>query len=97
MKTPHQHAHYIKAWADGESVEYWTDSGWMPLFKGWSWDNQLVEYRIKPEPKPDLVVYYRMNLNGICNARLGITGSNLKMVFDGETHELIQAEVLHGR
>jgi len=98
MKTPHQHAYYIKAWADGEPVEYLTQEGWMPLFKGWSWDNLHVEaYRIRPEPKPDLVVYYQMNLNGICSARLGITGSNLKMIFDGETHKLKAAEVLHGR
>lgn len=97
MRTPHKHAHFIKAWADGESVEYWTDSGWVPIFKGWSWDNILVnEYRIKPEPKPDREVFWKADLKGLY-ARLGIMGSNLKLTFDGETGDLKKAEVLHGR
>ena len=96
MKSPHQHAYYIKAWADGEDVEYLSDQGWMPIFKGWSWDNQLVDsYRIKPEPMPDKVTYWKVKAANL-SMRLGITGSNLKLTFDGETGKLKLAEVLNG-
>lgn len=49
---PHKHAELIKAWADGAEIEvldkgiwYWASSPqWYP-----EW-----QYRIKPEPKPDV-------------------------------------------
>ena len=56
---PHKHAELIKAWADGAEIEYriysvdsWTD--WKDCVEPtWitDWD---FEYRIKPEPKPDV-------------------------------------------
>jgi hypothetical protein len=51
MKTPHKHAEFIKAWADGEKIQFrnsasepWTDIDGTPVW------NQFAEYRIKPEP-----------------------------------------------
>jgi len=57
---PHKHAELIKAWADGAVVEWKCSQGgtWhqlkdiMSLVK---YDS--VEYRIKPEPKPDVERY----------------------------------------
>ena len=56
------------------------------------------EYRIKPEPKPDVVQYGYAKNDG-CVAyvtRMGRhqSGDNIKLTFDGETGELISAEVL---
>jgi hypothetical protein len=103
MKTPHKHAEIIKAWADGAEIEYRTHDTiqWHSIFKGWSWDNIVVEYRIKPELKPDVVFYARILLpyfdappyvNGIGQHQSCL--DNLMFVFDGTTGKLKSAEVL---
>lgn len=52
-KTPHKHAALIKEWADGATIEFLSESGWrLATSPGWSVD---YDYRIKPEPKPDVV------------------------------------------
>jgi hypothetical protein len=101
MKTPHKHAALIKEWADGEQIEYFdkftkrwvTSMGNSP-----SWISD-TEYRIKPEPKPDIVYYGVFNQVG--NAELGSCftkyndqGDHIKLTFDGETGKLKAAEVL---
>lgn len=52
-KVPHKHAALIKMWADGAIIEARDLSGWIevpnPVWNEW------VEYRLKPEPKPDVV------------------------------------------
>jgi hypothetical protein len=103
MNKPHKHAELIKAWADGSEIEYkffcggtqWSD--WLPMNDG-SWTNSPeYEYRIKPEPKPDVV-------KTICVRNCASDGvfmcegfheiPNLKLTFDGETGKLKSAEVL---
>ena len=43
----------IKAWADGAEIECMVHgSSWMPCITI-EWDNDLVYYRIKPQPKSD--------------------------------------------
>ena len=95
MKQPHKHAALIKAWADGAEIEYWGvyDNRWFDATcPDWNPD---VKYRIKPEPKPDVVV-----LEGVSHSqRYGaILGSglkpNIRLTFDGETGKLKKAEVL---
>ena len=55
----HKHAELIKAWADGAEIQHkggdgnWYDSPSYPPQMIW-YDG--TEYRIKPEPKPDVVV-----------------------------------------
>ena len=47
-KTQHKHAAIIKAWADGEEIEFLTSKGaWLEVGScpAWSYD----EYRIKPK------------------------------------------------
>lgn len=66
---PHKHAEVIKAWADGASIEVkgeFTDYQWWTFqadyVPSWSAKN---EYRIKPEPNPDEVLYAVTGLNHI--------------------------------
>lgn len=98
---PHKHAELIKAWADGAEIQYnsidkqkWVDcNGFTPMW------NTETEYRIKPEPKPD-VVYY-----GVFDMDFGFTADGIftkskdandqiKLTFDGETGKLKSVEVL---
>jgi len=103
MKTPRKHAELIKAWADGAEIEVKTFAGnWNSLENiGWHPNN---EYRIKPEPKPDVVLYawvdefkgidfYSVDLCGNFNQTQFDT-DNLKLTFNGETNKLIKAEVI---
>lgn len=52
MNNPHKHAEFIKAFADGRDVEYYSES-----HKRWILVDDIVlfnldiEFRIKPEPK----------------------------------------------
>jgi hypothetical protein len=56
-----------------------------------SWNDDM-EYRIKPEPKPDIVRYgIAMNLWGRSAFAIG---DNLKVTFDSETRKLKSAEVI---
>lgn len=102
----HKHADLIKQWADNKDlkfefrrpeVETWTDCDMAP---NWS---ESFEYRIKPEPKPDMVLYGRMKdyaqemdeypqVTDI--ARFKFRHDNLKFTFDGETGKLKSAEVI---
>ncbi len=95
MKTPRPHADLIKAWADGAEIESkygdgrWTDCG-SPMWVDGG------EYRIKAEPKPDSVEFYRAE----ARCHTGVRRSehwerdNLKLTFDGETGKLKSAEVI---
>ena len=95
---PHKHAELIKLWADGAVVEWKCSQGgtWhqlediMNLVK---YDS--VEYRIKPEPKPDVYCAEHFYLGEDGDWRsTNMSEANLKLTFDGETGELKSAEVL---
>lgn len=49
MKTPHKHAEIIKAWADGETIEFLTNESSWKYTATPIWLPELV-YRVKPEP-----------------------------------------------
>ena len=97
MKTPHKHAELIKQWADGaviqrynKTLQQWRDCDYTML----NW-NPLVEFRVKPEPKPDIVRYqslgyYEMGPYTDTNR----DNATIMFVFDGETGELKDAQVL---
>ena len=97
MKTPHKHADLIKAWADGAEIESRpTGHGkWSTGTPGWS---TYCEYRIKPEPKPDVVDYVRVGAFHrivVCPLEwANECSANLKLTFDGETGKLKAAEVI---
>lgn len=100
MKTPHKHAELIKAWADGAQIQYKSQ---LRAERGWVDDPHPsfdvdYEWRIKPEPKPDSVIYASAMKRGQ-NTSLGFRegseqDANLRLTFDGETGALKAAEVL---
>lgn len=98
----HKHAELIKAWADGAIIQLklgddtWVDS--VDNDPSWSVES---EYRIKPEPKPDVVKYLGTQIYGagcgvLCNDLHTVNHWNnqLRLTFDGETGKLKSAEVL---
>jgi hypothetical protein len=87
---PHKHAELIKAWADGADIEIYDE-----YCKEWQYITSPVwceefEYRIKPEPKPDVVQFWCAS----CERLKRPLDNNLKLTFDGETGQLKSAEVL---
>ena len=98
---PHKHAELIKAWADGAEIQLKGRNGeWIDIFPDWQ---EECEYRIKHEPKPDVVWFVTAYLDQFKYQEvpqltdIGQKGSalnNLKLTFDGETGELKSAEVL---
>ena len=92
---PHKHAELIKAWADGATIQrLWQGDRWL-IDNEPDW-NEFDEYRIKPEPKPDVVRYAHVGAFG--NGFMGVDTvskyANLKLTFDGGTGELWDAKVL---
>jgi hypothetical protein len=88
MKTPHKHAELIKAWADGAEIEATECNGWRTCNTP-MWFPERA-YRIKPEPKPDVVEWrYLVRSGGAPLAK-----PNIKLTFDYETGVLKEAEVL---
>ena len=98
---PHPHAELIKAWADGAEIQTLVTPEW-----GWEdvknprWDENNT-YRIKPQPKPDVVIYGTAILSPDCAipfiSRLGYlrsTSDNVKFIFDGESNVIKSAEVI---
>lgn len=98
MKTPHKHADVIKAWADGAEVQYKSqiDNGWhsvsAPFFD--AIDAIDYEWRIKPEPKPDVVEALCLVRMGGLVTHLALGVPNVHITFDGETGKLKAAEVV---
>ena len=80
MNKPHKHAELIKAWADGAKIEvFYSEDEWEEIANP-TW-NPDAKYRIKPEPKPDVVNMYDLRLR-------------IRLTFDGDTCKLKNAEVL---
>jgi len=88
----HKHADLIHAWADGAQIQCKSHENdkWEDV-RTPAWGEHFF-YRIKPEPKPDIVRYLEMPMFwGYVERR---PESNMKVVFDGETGELKSSEVL---
>ena len=95
MGKPHKHAELIKAWADGATIERQNrvDGVWDEEVYP-CWEDEYATFRIKPEPKPDVVEYYQL-LRGDNEAqRVRKEYANLEIIWDGETGELKSAKVL---
>ena len=95
----HKHAELIKAWADGAEIQFLSSvrGGWVDAPDPTWWTDTI--YRIKPEPKPDVVFYGGLtNPNGYVDADWTPYHSsfcqNIKVIFDGETGEPKSAEVI---
>ncbi len=99
----HKHAELIKAWADGAEIEarYLKADGWTDWKKeegGFIWFVGGAEYRIKPEPKPDIVDYLFISDKKSSDLPeinwVFVNTANLKLIWDGETGKLKDAEVI---
>ena len=107
---PHKHAELIKAWADGAQIEHrrlesWGMSDWELVsdhLMVWH-ETDVHEYRIKPEPKPDVVMTRHVELIYAPNPDNKYRGSlnwdtirrqNVRFIFDGETQELKSVELI---
>lgn len=95
-EVKHKHYDFIVAWAAGKKIEYYSNgySKWMNTSQpGW-YDH--CEYRIKPEPKPDVVKYAIIADAGdyfhLFNTK--IERSTMKLTFDGETGKLKSVEMI---
>ena len=92
----HKHADLIHAWADGAEIECYVEDLAIWMFtEEPSW-NLKLKYRIKPEPKPDIVhrtriVIFEPYTHGV---KFDYGSENIQLTFDGETGELKSAEVL---
>ena len=90
----HKHAELIKSWADGAEIEV-RDTGteWERTSRP-QWGEDF-EYRIKPEPKPDLNFYYHIDKETHLSTFPTVPYHlNLKLTFSGEDGKLIKAEVI---
>jgi hypothetical protein len=91
----HKHADLILEWALDTSrvVQYRVipTNEWDDCVDHPTW-NEAIQYRFKPEPKPDHHTY-AVILNSSLQVSF-IGKPNIKLTFDGETHQLKAAEVL---
>jgi len=88
----HKHADLIHAWAEGAQIQGRFNSGdvWEDIEHP-SWHLKW-EYRIKPEPKPDIVMYFEVRKP--YGEILPNPFHNIKATYDGETGGLKSAEVI---
>lgn len=106
QRKPHKHAEVIKAWADGATIQFFSHSSnsWVQCGDAPAWYDDW-KYRIKPEPKPDVVAFARIN----CFLKFGAILYSydelhrftfkddlgaMRLTFDGETGKLKKAEVI---
>ena len=95
----HKHAAVLRAIADGKKVQWFTSSEqWETLCYGVNpLTNPQFQWRIKPEPKPDVVLYQFVESDGNSGGLYSSRGNvhNVRYVFDGENpNKLKSAEVL---
>jgi hypothetical protein len=90
----HKHADLIIEWANGAQIQYYD-----AIMRRWDdtknpvW-NETIKFRIKPEPKPDVMVQFHAVDYSVYSAMYFDRIPNLKLTFDGETGELKAAEVM---
>lgn len=107
VKTPHVHAALIKQWADGAEIQWYNNvtDKWEPTgCHAPCWD-KTTRYRVKPEPKPVVVLYAMIAKekdpfdNGVkivgvrANQQL-LSTDTCMFVFDGETGKLKDCQIL---
>jgi hypothetical protein len=93
--TEHKHAEVLRAIADGKEVEYYR-----PEYDDWQLmslylnplEYKRLEWRIKPEPKPPIVVEQRYVF---CRGTAVDAGKpNIRFTFDPDTKLPIKVELI---
>jgi hypothetical protein len=96
-KTPHIHVKVIKEWADGKQIQYWSNmcEEWFDCPENNPPWHPKAKYRVKPEPKPDVVKYMYIGENR-ANWPSHFTNylDNVVLVYDGETGKLKDVQLL---
>ena len=95
MKAPHKHAALIKAWADGAEIqaefgEFGKPGPWL-ICPNPQW-NGNVNYRIKPEPVPNVVTWHSVDpwaVHASCMYKSDINAA------DGQTTAILRIEINH--
>ena len=88
----HKHADLIIAWANGAKIQLLKEDGTWWYTKDPLWSTAL-EYRIKPEPKPDVVLMFYTKTNWMIG--VDSRNGNLKITYDGETSEPKTKEIIN--
>lgn len=97
VKVPHKHAELIKAWADGAQIQVNREGHWYDVIPSWA---SADDYRIKPEPKPDLVLYKNYCYHRVKHEVWLLLSGDLsdtqqvKWTIDGETGKIKSVELL---
>ena len=95
--TPDEIIAVVQAHKEGKEIEL-QPKGVAPM--GWAyttdpvWDFHHFNYRVRPEPKPDLIRYAHAWIHPGSEASAPSSNDNLRLTFDGETGKLKSAEVL---
>jgi len=95
MKKPHKHAALIKAWAEGEEIEFRCpgSGNWLPAHSP-NWDIYTI-YRIKPKEHIVKDVYTAIYNHPTRWSFVPSTGmGNLRLRYDPDTGVLLSAEVI---
>jgi len=91
---PHKWSREIKAWADGAQIQFRYKDDWCDLEGDAPMWYVEYEYRIKPEPKPDVVLNVSVGQALGALVRKHNEPDNLRLVFD-ESGKLKSAEVIN--
>ena len=103
--TRHKHYDCIIAWANGVEIEFLNQQNKWEYIQFPNWHDNF-EYRIKPEPKTDVVLYavakshddnkkyaYLSPAHSLYYIHKNIESTpNIKLTYDGETNEFKSAE-----
>lgn len=105
MSKKHKHYDVIVAWASGAEIEWWSEveNKWIEIVSFQPSWNSSTKFRIKPEPKPDIVLYgmlrcvpsldkYYLTLND--GGTVLWNSDNVKVIADGETYKIKSVEVI---
>ena len=102
-RQPHKHAALIREWVLDTSrvVQYkrsstheWADCEDYPAWIA------TIQYRFKPEPKPDVVIYSELQARTELGLAIGLNrikdmpSNNVIITFDGETGKLKSVEII---
>lgn len=98
INKAHKHAEVAKKWFDDPSIEIEYSH---PEFESWNltsnplWEERL-NYRVKPEPKPDIVVHYYSFEPEYMEQIYDGEGlpKNVRFTYDGETKKLKSVEMI---
>lgn len=98
--SKHVHCEVIKAWAEGAEIQIRADPThpWMDVGNRPQW-YEAYEYRVKPEPKPDIVCerVIAKPLAFFPSAIMDNVRDFVKCTYDRETGALKSVEMINGK